>query len=239
MQIFYISFVTIGHKIRAIDESRTHDLFLTKEALYHWATTACFLLKLKLKQCFGLSHPRFRLSILSGKRGSNPPPIAWKAIALPNELFPLLLFGVVGKSGLEPLNSEEDRFTVCCNCHYATSPCVSRQLVVLLRYARADEGTRTPDRLITNQLLYQLSYIGFFWQSFKQLSVLAFFSLKKRCKSTTFSDTNKVFFHFSHYFFLKVLFLKHYFFHFFCNIPIQDQCKTAYSTIFSHFFVPL
>ena len=28
----------------------------------------------------------------------------------------------VGKSGLEPLNSEEDRFTVCCNCHYATSP---------------------------------------------------------------------------------------------------------------------
>ena len=26
---------------------------------------------------------------------------------------------------------------------------------------RADEGTRTPDRLITNQLLYQLSYIGF------------------------------------------------------------------------------
>ncbi len=27
---------------------------------------------------------------------------------------------------------------------------------------RADEGTRTPDRLITNQLLYQLSYIGFY-----------------------------------------------------------------------------
>ena len=33
---------------------------------------------------------------------------------------------------------------------------------------RADEGTRTPDRLITNQLLYQLSYIGF-CQRFKQL----------------------------------------------------------------------
>ena len=26
--------------------------------------------------------------------------------------------------------------------------------------AGADEGTRTPDQLITNQLLYQLSYIG-------------------------------------------------------------------------------
>ena len=25
---------------------------------------------------------------LSGKRGSNPPPTAWKAVALPNELFP-------------------------------------------------------------------------------------------------------------------------------------------------------
>ncbi len=37
---------------------------------------------------------------------------------------------------------------------------------------RADEGTRTPDRLITNQLLYQLSYIGFS-QSFKQLSVFS------------------------------------------------------------------
>ena len=27
---------------------------------------------------------------LSGRRGPNPPPIAWKAIALPNELLPLL-----------------------------------------------------------------------------------------------------------------------------------------------------
>ena len=26
--------------------------------------------------------------VLSGRRGSNPPPIAWKAIALPNELLP-------------------------------------------------------------------------------------------------------------------------------------------------------
>ena len=35
---------------------------------------------------------------------------------------------------------------------------------------RADEGTRTPDRLITNQLLYQLSYIGFFSLSNNSLS---------------------------------------------------------------------
>ena len=31
---------------------------------------------------------------------------------------------------------------------------------------RADRGTRTPDQLITNQLLYQLSYIGLMLQRF-------------------------------------------------------------------------
>ena len=66
----------------------------------------------------------------SGRRGSNPPPIAWKAIALPNELLPHCFnkskrtnfYFFVGEGGLEPPNSEEDRFTVCCNCHYATLP---------------------------------------------------------------------------------------------------------------------
>ena len=29
---------------------------------------------------------------------------------------------LVGEGGLEPPNSSEDRFTVCCNCHYATPP---------------------------------------------------------------------------------------------------------------------
>ena len=95
----------------------------------------------------------------------------------------------VGEGGLEPPNSSEDRFTVCCNCRYATPPS-SMQPAVLAGY-RADEGTRTPDRLITNQLLYQLSYIGFI-QPFKQLS---FFS-KSECKNTTFSETHKVFFRF-------------------------------------------
>ena len=60
--------------------------------------------------------------VLSGRRGSNPPPIAWKAIALPNELLPLLCLVLVGEGGLEPPNSSEDRFTVCCNCRYATPP---------------------------------------------------------------------------------------------------------------------
>ena len=44
-----------------------------------------------------------------------------------------------------------------------------RLLSIVSAGPRADEGTRTPDRLITNQLLYQLSYIGF-CQPFKLLS---------------------------------------------------------------------
>ena len=68
----------------------------------------------------------FFFHLWSGRRGSNPPPIAWKAIALPNELLPPVeVLAFVGEGGLEPPNSSEDRFTVCCNCHYATSPTIS------------------------------------------------------------------------------------------------------------------
>jgi hypothetical protein len=81
--------------------------------------------------------PGFRLHVknfasLSGRRGSNPRPTAWKAVALPTELLPhffrvpgilpgrLVKYkgpaggALVGKDGFEPPNSEEDRFTVCC-----------------------------------------------------------------------------------------------------------------------------
>ena len=77
---------------------------------------ALLLFKLYFQHLF----PSLSIFSLSGKRGSNPPPIAWKAIALPNELLPHNYY--VGKGGLEPPNSEEDRFTVCCNCLYATFP---------------------------------------------------------------------------------------------------------------------
>ncbi len=39
---------------------------------------------------------------LSGKRGSNPRPTAWKAVALPTELFPLNFLMLVGGAGFEP-----------------------------------------------------------------------------------------------------------------------------------------
>ena len=85
-----------------------------------------FSKKNERKECF--SPPSVSsVAFSSGRRGSNPPPIAWKAIALPNELLPLMC--VVGKGGLEPPNSSEDRFTVCCNCRYATSPLLLKQCV--------------------------------------------------------------------------------------------------------------
>ena len=79
---------------------------------------------------------------VSGRRDSNSRHSAWKAEALPTELLPLFSF-FVGMDGLEPTIPYGDRFTVCCNSHYATSPTI-----------RADGGIRTPDQLITNQLLW-------------------------------------------------------------------------------------
>ncbi len=40
------------------------------------------------------STPELPRQNLSGKSGSNRPPTAWKAVALPNELFPLFKFKV-------------------------------------------------------------------------------------------------------------------------------------------------
>src|SRR5579884_2251469 len=85
---------------KAHDGNRTHDLFLTKEVLYrssYVGTTA--------------STVRW-----SGKRDSNPRPRAWKARALPTELFPLSCpypSKVVERGGFEPPKASAGRFTVC------------------------------------------------------------------------------------------------------------------------------
>ena len=103
-----------------------------------------------------------RRTCWSGRRGSNSPPIAWKAIALPNELLPLIEQQLycdqrtcipkdVGRSGFEPLKSKDSGFTV--------RPIWPLWNLPLCKY-RAEDGTRTRDLLITNQLLYQLSYFG-------------------------------------------------------------------------------
>ena len=74
----------------AVDENWTHDLFLTKEVLYHWATTAFLSHRVSgsLVICQDVFLTLWLMTILSGRRGSNPRPTAWKAVALPTELLP-------------------------------------------------------------------------------------------------------------------------------------------------------
>ena len=74
-------------------------------------------------------HRPFRIK-QSGRRGSNPRPTAWKAVALPTELRPLVRFQKVwsnsrstdfgssqdikvGGAGFEPTKAYASRFTVC------------------------------------------------------------------------------------------------------------------------------
>ena len=60
-----------------------------------------------------------RIKKLSGKRGSNPRPPAWKASALSTELFPRINhdfrdgYFFVGADGFEPPKVKTSRFTVC------------------------------------------------------------------------------------------------------------------------------
>ena len=51
--------------------------------------------------------------------------------------------GFVGEIGLEPMNSEEDRFTVCCNCRYATPP-KSITNVTLVKESEPMKGLEPP-----------------------------------------------------------------------------------------------
>ena len=105
---------------------------------------------------------------MSGRPGSNRPPSAWKADALPNELLPLYFFSIsgyilhlsistksVGREGFEPSKVSRQIYSLF---HLAA-------LVSPLQYKflfgqqtknilRADGGIRTPDQLITNQLLW-------------------------------------------------------------------------------------
>ena len=99
---------------------------------------------------------QFPTLLKSERRVSNPQPPAWKAGALPIELLSLNLLTMrqpsfnVGTGGFEPPKSKQQIYSLS---HLAT-------LVYPHFKLRAEEGTRTPDLLITNQWLYQLSYFG-------------------------------------------------------------------------------
>ena len=93
-------------------------------------------------------------STWSGRRGSNSRPLAWKANALSTELLPQLISFVkrVGEDGFEPPKTYVSRFTVCPIWPLWYSP--RPYLLHFLASQRADGGIRTPDQLITNQLLW-------------------------------------------------------------------------------------
>ena len=102
----------------------------------------------------------------SGRRGSNSPPIAWKAIALPNELLPRFRFTPNQKNFRKSCQSY---YFFCGQSRVRTYVLVREQIYSLSPLTtrpsarkpfRAGNGTRTRDLLITNQLLYQLSYSG-------------------------------------------------------------------------------
>jgi hypothetical protein len=104
---------------------------------------------------------------LSGRRVSNPQPPAWKAGALPIELLPLFT-----KLSFEKLLRPSFALALKTMWGKMDSNHRSRKTADLQsapfghsgitpNKKRAEEGTRTPDQLITNQLLYQLSYSGF------------------------------------------------------------------------------
>lgn len=67
----------------------------------------------------------------------------------------------VGTGGFEPPKSKQQIYSLS---HLAT--------LVYPQKKRAEEGTRTPDLLITNQWLYQLSYFGFIFSNFKERPVV-------------------------------------------------------------------
>ena len=89
----------------------------------------------------------------SGRPGSNRPPEAWKATALPNELLPLLL------SIIKELFCGQSRvrtYVLVREQIYSLSPLTARPSA-LFNYPPlfwASRGIRTPDQLITNQLLW-------------------------------------------------------------------------------------
>ncbi|GEM_PF-425208 len=102
--------------------------------------------------CFSL-RKSLGASSVSGRRDSNPPPTAWKAVALPDELLPqgILQFvslsyisEIVGRGGFEPPKASPTDLQSAPFDRSGISPDLWR----------ADGRIRTADRLITNQLLW-------------------------------------------------------------------------------------
>ena len=110
------------------------------------------------------------------------------------------------------------------------SPKSDNQLICYFGF-RADEGTRTPDRLITNQLLYQLSYIGF--PFLFQITLFVVLRLQKYY----FFQYWKIFFTFFCSFFCNMLFINIVYLHFFAPSPLPRPSFMPFFTIFEPRFL--
>ena len=95
---------------------------------------------------------------------------------------------------------------------------------------RADEGTRTPDRLITNQLLYQLSYIGFFSLSNNSLSR----NLRLQ-RYYFFPNTPKFFFTFPHFLSQHIVYQHIFLSKKLRHTPFSPLQNTSFHTPKNHF----
>jgi hypothetical protein len=91
---------------------------------------------------------------------------------------------LVGTGGFEPPKSKQQIYSLS---HLAT-------LVYPHFKIRAEEGTRTPDLLITNQWLYQLSYFGLFLFDFKERPLI--FGIANLVTFFVVAKKNKTFFAF-------------------------------------------
>ena len=106
--------------------------------------------------------------------------------------FRLLKFlAFVGEGGLEPPNSSEDRFTVCCNCRYATPPYQVRRS----QYLRVSDSSRWRDSN-PRQADYKSATLPTELHRLISTFQTTLIFPKSECKNTTFSKTDKLFFHF-------------------------------------------
>ena len=91
----------------------------------------------------------------SGRRGSNSPPIAWKAIALPNELLPLVIISIFNH---QLLNVESCWWEFLPDCimqtgNSKTSSILSHSLQRINPKRAVDENW-THDLFLTKEVLY-------------------------------------------------------------------------------------
>jgi hypothetical protein len=124
---------------------------------YHFQLSIYFepLMRIELatsslpRKCSTTELQRLAKKAKSGRRGSNPRPTAWKAVALPTELLPQFYKELqklsVGRGGFEPPNSEEDRFTVCCRWPLDYLPVLPVHLNFHLMSRRRESNPRPTD----------------------------------------------------------------------------------------------